>query len=211
MEKFILFGVVLLILSLIPLGIKRLLGIRKTKTSWFYYLVNSTAILLFLALIFEFILNLDNQHLIGYKTRNVIFIGFTFSFIIHYWMTNYSIKLYKIFVELLLTSAVFITLVVSSINLSNYNQFLLYQDNTYRIEKNWELTGINSSLPKLYRKEGIIENRYQLEYNKGFRYDYFHELEKEEIEEYLISETDSAIRVKFLFQDGYSVKTIANK
>ena len=211
MEILILFGVILLGISFLPLVIKKLVGIKRTKSNWFYFFVNISSIILFILLIVEFILNLNNHYLVGYKTRNFLVIGFTALLTLHYLLTYYNNKIYKLLVQILIVSSLFLTTLVSTINLSNYEDFLLYENNTFRIEKNWELMGGHNFLPKIYKRIGIFESRHDLEYNEGFQYDYFHEIAKSAIKEYKISETDNTIQVTFIFHDGKEISTVAEK
>ncbi|MEN8839379.1 MAG: hypothetical protein ABF238_02595, partial [Flavobacteriales bacterium] len=149
MEILILFGVILLGISFLPLGIKKLIGIKRTKSSWFYFFVNISSIILFILLIVEFILNLNNHYLAGYKTRNFLVIGFSALLTIHYLLTYYNNKVYKLLVQILIVISLFITTLVSTINLSNYEDYLLYENDTIRIEKNWDLMGGHNFLPKI--------------------------------------------------------------
>ena len=211
MEILTLLGVIVLIISFLPIGIKRLIRLKKTRSNWLYYVVNISSIVLFLVLVFEYILNLNNQYLTGYKTRNFLIIGLSLLFIVHYLMTFYKNKTYLFFVQFLLVTKVFTTTIISVVNLSNFENFMLYQDHEFRIEKNWDLMGTNTFLPKVYKKNGVIESQIQLEYAEGFGYDYFHNLDKSEIIDYTISESDSLIHVQFTFKDGSFVNTLGRK
>jgi hypothetical protein len=105
-------------------------------------------------------------------------------------------------VEIILVATIFVTTVIGVVNLANYQEYLLFENNTYRIEKNWELSGADFMLPTLYRKKGLVETAYQLEYEKGHQTDYLHDFTKESITEFTINETDSLIRVSCHFKDG---------
>ena len=201
MEIWLLFGTLLLFFSFLPLGLKKVWRTSQQPKKWINYTVNALAVMLFLALFIEFILSLNNQYFTGYKTRTFLVISATLFLTLHYLIAEFKSKFYKVFVELLLVITIFVTTSISIVNLSNYNEFYLFENEQYRIERNWVLSGGNFNLPKLYKKHGIIETAYQLEYDSGYEYDYFHEITKEAISDYEFIETDSSIRVICIFED----------
>lgn len=202
METWLFFGFILTVFSLLPIGIKKLIGKKRQPKKWIVFFINFLSISLFAAILIEFFLSLKNIYFTGYKTRTFLLISLVVCVTLHYCVTQYKNTFYRIFVQFILVATIFVTTVIGVVNLANYQEYLLFENNTYRIEKNWELSGADFMLPTLYRKKGIVESAYPLEYEKGNQTDYLHDFTKESITDFTINETDSSIRVSCHFKDG---------
>ncbi len=201
-----LFISILVVASLLPMAIKRLVR-NKTTKPWIKKTIYFLAVFLFFVLLSEIIMNYYDYYYRGYKTRTFILIATCILFVISYIITNFKNKLYKVFIEIILFASVFITCFVGIINLVGYNSDLFFEDDKSRLETFKFINNPKGMLPTLYQKKGIIEEKIILEYTDDNYYNNENYVDKDLISDYKVLENDSLIEAIFYFEDGDSIKT----
>lgn len=211
MSVLLIFFILLALISLVPIGIKRILfsklQLKKSKLNW---LVNGLTFLAFGILLSAIILSYYNWYYRGYKTTTFILITTAFLFVVNYLTTRFQHKIYQILVEIIIFFTIFSTCFISYVNLSGYNSNCLFSDSKYRIESFRFLMSKADYLPDIYIKNGVMERKYSLQYLNNYKFDYNHYLKKESITAYSVAQSENGLTVTFTFNDGTKLVTKTN-
>lgn len=208
MSVLLIFFILLALVSLVPIGIKRLLfNKQRFKKRKFNWLINGLTLLAFGILLSAIILSYYNWYYRGYKTTTFILIATALLFILNYLTTNFQHKAYQFFVEIIIVLTVFSTCFISYVNLNGYGSNYLFSDSNYRIESFRFLMSKADYLPDIYIKKGVMERKYSLQYPANYKFDYSHYIDKESITTYSIEQHEKELIVTFSFDDGTKLIT----
>lgn len=201
MMYLVLFFVGTILVSLSPFLIKRL-----TKNKVFYkpvrIFVPIITVILFLMVASSLFMSEFNWYWRGYKTTVFLFIALNIFWIWNYVITTFNLKLYQIFVEIILFIVLVISTTICVYNLIDYNRDKLYSDKNYRIENLDGFMITADRLPHLIIKKGLFEKRKDLYYqNKNIG---FHMSEVESCE---VIEQENSYSVIFIMKDDLELKT----
>lgn len=166
--KILTFLFVILCFSAIPIILRRVLNEKTGVNLRIEKLLMWLNLLFTTILISSIIMSFQEVYWRGYKSTTYILILTIFSGSIYYIIASNSlIGIMKKAYSILLTLGMFISIIICLESFNRFEEKNYYSNSNYRLENTFNGIIAPYQLPKLFVKNGLIENRYDLNFKEN--------------------------------------------